>query len=85
MPKNKTHKGLAKRIKITKSGKVKISRAGGRHLKSHKPSSQVRRYRSPKYICAAEAGRIGTMLNAHVRSEEAHQEAKQRKKETTDS
>ena len=84
MPKNKTHKGLAKRISITASGKVKIARAGGRHLKSHKSSSRVRKYRYPKYICAAEAGRIGDMLNTHIRSQENHEAEKKAKKEVTD-
>lgn len=76
MPKNKSHKGLLKRIRITKSGKVKVGRAGARHLKSHKTGSTVRQYRKSKYAVAAEAGRIGAMLNCHVRSEEASQRDK---------
>jgi len=34
MPKQKTHKGLAKRVKVTARGKVKHRRAGGSHLMS---------------------------------------------------
>ncbi len=42
MPKQKTHKGLAKRVKVTASGKVKRGRAGAGHLMSHKSSKQRR-------------------------------------------
>ncbi len=43
MPKQKTHKGLKKRIKITGTGKVKRSRAGHSHLMSCKNSKRRRR------------------------------------------
>lgn len=42
MPKNKSHKGLLKRIRVSKSGLVKVGRAYARHLKSHKPAALVR-------------------------------------------
>ena len=58
MPKQKTNKGLMKRIKITKSGKVKFKRAFGRHLKSHKPGSQVRSYRRARYATAGDVRRL---------------------------
>ena len=32
MPKLKTHKGAAKRFKVTKSGKVKITHMNRRHI-----------------------------------------------------
>ena len=43
MPKQKTHKGLAKRIKITATGKVMHHRAGSAHLRSKKSSRRRRR------------------------------------------
>jgi large subunit ribosomal protein L35 len=43
MPKNKTHKGTAKRFRITGSGKVMRGRAGRRHNFEHKPSTLTRR------------------------------------------
>lgn len=43
--KQKTHKGLAKRLRLTKSGKVKRSQAGRGHLMSHKSGNKVRRLR----------------------------------------
>ena len=43
MPKQKTHKGLSKRVKITASGKVKRKRAGAGHLMSGKNAKRRRR------------------------------------------
>ena len=42
MPKQKTHKGIRKRVKVTASGKIKHRRTGGGHLLSHKSSKQRR-------------------------------------------
>ena len=38
----KTHKGIAKRFKITGSGKVKFRKPGQRHLRRKKTTKQVR-------------------------------------------
>ncbi len=43
MPKQKTHKGLKKRVKITASGKVKRGRTGAGHLMSSKNAKRRRR------------------------------------------
>jgi len=42
MPKQKTHKGLAKRVKVTATGKVKRKRAFGGHLMSSKSGNRCR-------------------------------------------
>lgn len=42
MPKQKTHKGLRKRVKVTASGKVKYRRSGSGHLMSSKNSKRRR-------------------------------------------
>lgn len=42
MPKLKTHKGTAKRVKITKTGKLLRRRAFGNHLLSKKSKSRKR-------------------------------------------
>jgi len=42
MPKLKTHRGLAKRVKITAKGKVKRSRAFHSHLLSSKTPKRKR-------------------------------------------
>ena len=39
MPKMKTHKGAAKRFRITKRGKMMRMKAGGSHLRRKKKSS----------------------------------------------
>ncbi len=42
MPKQKTHKGIAKRVKVTASGKIKRSRSFAGHLMSHKSGDHRR-------------------------------------------
>lgn len=64
MPKNKPNKGLLKRIRVTKSGKVKIGRAFGRHLRSHKRGKLMRSYRKPAYAAGCELSRLRPMLPA---------------------
>ena len=43
MPKQKTHKGLKKRVKLTGTGKVKRRRSFGSHLMSTKNAKRRRR------------------------------------------
>lgn len=62
MPKLKTHKGLAKRIKITKKGKVKRSQAFHRHLMTGKGGSRRRRGKRSVIQSGAEANRIKRLL-----------------------
>ena len=42
MPKLKTHKGTAKRVKITSTGKITRKRASGGHLLAKKSKSRKR-------------------------------------------
>ena len=42
MPKQKTHKGLSKRVKISATRKVRRHRAGGGHLMSGKNAKRRR-------------------------------------------
>lgn len=60
--KNKPHKGLLKRVRVTKSGKIKMQRAYGRHLRSHKSAKATRHYRLPTYAHAADSKRMREML-----------------------
>jgi len=62
MPKQKTHKGLSKRIKITASGKVKHRRAGGSHLMSGKSAKRRRRIDSSAIMTGASADTIKIKL-----------------------
>ena len=43
MPKQKTHKGLAKRIKVTAGGKIKARKCGKGHLLSGKSANRRRK------------------------------------------
>ena len=45
MPKMKTNKAVAKRIKVTARGKLLRHRAGAGHLKSRKSPKRLRRLR----------------------------------------
>ena len=67
MPKNKPHKGLLKRARITKSGRVKFQRACGRHLRSHKPRRLLRHYRLPLYAAGPDAKRLARVLLIKIR------------------
>lgn len=58
MPKQKTHKGLSKRVKVTASGKVKHKRTGGGHLMSGKSAKRRRRVSSSSIMTSATAKTI---------------------------
>ena len=58
MPKNKTHKGLAKRVKITARGKVKRRQAFTGHLLSSRSSKQRRRLRRGIMMNKADAKKV---------------------------
>jgi large subunit ribosomal protein L35 len=50
MPKLKTKKGVKKRFKLTKKGKIKYLAGGKGHLLSSKKTARIRRLRKPKTI-----------------------------------
>jgi len=54
MPKQKTHKGSKKRFRVTATGKLKRTRAGKKHLNSHKSGKRKRQLRRP----LVEGGRL---------------------------
>lgn len=58
MPKLKTKKSIAKRMRLTKSGKVKRHKAFRRHLMSSKNSKRRRRLRKSAIV----TGRIGKTM-----------------------
>lgn len=62
MPKQKTHKGLSKRVKITASGKVKYKRSCGGHLMSGKSAKRRRRIAGSSIITGTMANVIKTRL-----------------------
>lgn len=48
--KQKTHKGLAKRVKVTARGKIKHRKAGASHLMSGKSAKSLRKIRRPATV-----------------------------------
>ncbi len=58
MPKQKTHKGLTKRLKITAGGKIKYRRSGGSHLMTGKNAKRRRRIGSSAVLVGAIANKI---------------------------
>ncbi len=62
MPKIKTHKGLAKRVKITATGKVKHSKPFRSHLMSTKNGKRCRQLRKKGLITGARADAIKRLL-----------------------
>ena len=64
---NKPHKGLLKRVRVTKTGKVKHKSANSKHLKSHKSGKHLRRLRKDRYISNAEAQVVQILLHRRVR------------------
>lgn len=62
MPKAKTHKGLAKRFKVTASGKVRRNRCGKSHLQSHKPAKRVRKLRTRALVDSGYTAIIKRLL-----------------------
>ena len=62
MPKMKTHKGAAKRFKITKKGKLKHYNAGHSHMQSGKTPNRRRKLRKPSLLATEHAGRVARLL-----------------------
>ena len=62
MPKNKTHSGTAKRIRITGSGKLRRQKAGRRHLLEKKSSVLTRRLDGTTDVAKNDTKRIRRLL-----------------------
>lgn len=62
MPKMKTHRGAAKRFSLTKSGKIKRSKAFKRHILTKKTTKRTRNLRKTGYIAECEAKNIKRLI-----------------------
>lgn len=62
MPKQKTHRGAAKRFKLTKNGLVKRSKAYRRHILNKKTRKTKRNLRRAAYVSESFAGTIKTLI-----------------------
>jgi large subunit ribosomal protein L35 len=62
MPKMKTHRGAAKRIKKTGTGKLKRMRAYKSHILTKKSRKRKRRLRKPDLVAKGDAKRLHKIL-----------------------
>lgn len=62
MPKQKTRKSIAKRFKVTKTGKVLRRGSHGRHLKASKSKKRLRRQKVLKQVKGKYAIKIKKVL-----------------------
>ena len=58
MPKMKTKQAMSKRVRITKSGKIKMKHANRRHILTAKGTKSKRVSRSTMYANKADQARI---------------------------
>lgn len=58
MPKQKTHKGLKKRFRLSAKGKLLHRRAGASHLLSHMSTKRKRKLRKTGVADDVEAKRV---------------------------
>lgn len=63
MPKQKTSKAVAKRIKVTGTGKMKRHSPGSGHLKSRKSNKTLRGFRKSKDLAPTFAKMAKKMLH----------------------
>lgn len=62
MPKIKTHRGAAKRFKVTGSGKIMRNKAYRRHLLTGKPARRMRSLRRSVLVHDAQYENIRKLL-----------------------
>jgi large subunit ribosomal protein L35 len=64
MPKQKTHKGAAKRFKVTATGKVKRGHSMRSHILTKKTTKRKRKLRKRALVSPAFAQTIKEMINS---------------------
>jgi large subunit ribosomal protein L35 len=62
MPKNKNHSGMAKRVKVTGSGKLRTEQVGKRHRLEGKSSHRTRRLAGTVAVAKADTKRVRKLL-----------------------
>jgi large subunit ribosomal protein L35 len=62
MPKQKTHKGTAKRVKVTGTGKLVREQANNQHKFEYKSSTRKRRLDQDQVISPADTKRLKKLL-----------------------
>ncbi len=64
MPKMKTHRGAAKRLKKTGTGKIVRSRSNKQHILTKKSSKRKRHLRKSAVVASVDARRLKQLLPA---------------------
>ncbi|MEI7766832.1 MAG: 50S ribosomal protein L35 [Phycisphaerae bacterium] len=67
MPKQKTHKGIKKRVRVTATGKVKFHKHNKGHLQSGKTSKRRRQLRGTTSIDSVISRKMITLLGPGAR------------------
>lgn len=62
MSKNKSHKGLLKRVRFSKTGKVRHRQTGHKHLRSGKGGKRLRQARKDPYMATPETKRLEKLM-----------------------
>ena len=62
MPKMKTHRGAAKRFKITGTGKLRRLKANRNHILEKKPSKRTRRLAGDAPLSRGDEARMNRLL-----------------------
>ncbi len=62
MPKLKTHRGAAKRLKVTATGKIKRGKGYKSHLLTSKPSKRTRKLRTATLVSENDYAGIKKLL-----------------------
>ncbi len=62
MPKMKTHRGAAKRFKVTGSGKLTRRHAGMNHILEKKPSKRTRRLKRTTEVTGGDQRQVNRLL-----------------------
>ena len=62
MPKNKTHSGASKRLKVTSTGKILRQKCGMRHRLEKKSSKETRRLAGTVEVAKSDLKRVKRLL-----------------------
>ncbi|SEO94309.1 50S ribosomal protein L35 [Trujillonella endophytica] len=62
MPKQKTHKGTVKRVRVTGTGKLMHEQANNQHKFAHKSGQRKRRLDTDQLVSPADAKNIKKLL-----------------------
>lgn len=62
MPKQKTHKGIAKKVKVRPGGSMQIGKPGANHNSGKKPTSFNRNHRKGSALSSADTNRYKKAL-----------------------